>query len=60
MEEGASSPADQVRRAFRLTLGREPTDVDLQRMRTYLDSREKSLGNLCQVLLASAEFRYLE
>ena len=60
VEEGADSPQDQVRRAFGLTLGREPSDAELQRMQAYIESRDKNLDNLCQVLLASAEFRYLE
>ena len=60
VKEGANTPTDQVRRAFGLTLGREPSDAELQRMQAYIESRDKNLDNLCQVLLASAEFRYLE
>jgi hypothetical protein len=59
-DAGTEGTENQVRQAFRLSLGREPTDPELKRMQAYLDSEGKSLGNICQVLLASAEFRYLE
>ena len=59
-DAGTEGTGNQVRQAYRLSLGREPSAPEMKRMQDYLNSEGKTLGNICQVLLASAEFRYLE
>jgi hypothetical protein len=61
--------AGRIALAYRLTLGRTPTDREAQRVRAYLadgkDDPTKGAAaadgwaSFCQVLLGSAEFRYL-
>ncbi len=41
VEREAASADDRIRRAFRLTLGRQPTDAEIRRMTTYLDAMGK-------------------
>lgn len=54
------SRTNRVHHAYLLTLGREPTKDESKKMVQYLASEEGNLPNLCQVLIASAEFRYIE
>jgi hypothetical protein len=67
-EEGLDDPA-RVARAYRLTLGRTPTDAErelaLKFLRTMADddsaaNREKVWGEFFQVLFASMDFRYVD
>ena len=59
-EAGMVTPAEQIRHAYRITLSREPTPRELPRMQDYLAQSGGNLANLCQVLLSSAEFRFIE
>ena len=56
--------AARVRQAFRLALAREPSEQDRKRTRRFIaDCREAGTDpwtQLCQSLMASAEFRYLD
>jgi hypothetical protein len=62
----------RIRLAYRLALGREATDKEVARARSYLDDFEAGLrqgataqprnvawSSFCQALLASAEFRFV-
>ena len=60
VDAGMKTTAEQIRHAYLITLGREPRDGEMPRMENYLSENDSNLANLCQVLLASAEFRYLE
>ena len=60
VDAGMKTTAEQIRHAYLITLGREPRDGEMLRMENYLSENDSNLANLCQVLLASAEFRYLE
>jgi hypothetical protein len=55
--EAGGDPAGAVRLAHRLTLGREPTPQETRR--ALAAARERSLTNVCWVLLNSTEFLYV-
>jgi hypothetical protein len=59
--ESGSSPQDRIVRAFRLTLSRSPTDDELARAQRFVSdaSDDQVWAELCHVLIASAEFRYI-
>ncbi len=38
---GASTPADRIRLAYRITLGRDPQQKEIQRMQAYLDQQRE-------------------
>ncbi|MEK6238757.1 MAG: DUF1553 domain-containing protein, partial [Planctomycetales bacterium] len=62
--------ARRVSRLYRLALQRTPSEVELQRAIRYVqsigsslseaDRRQKSWASLCQAVLASNEFRYID
>jgi len=62
---------DRITRAYRLTLGRSATPKESERAQNYLADYEAAAGkeanpglaawtSFCQVILASAEFRYIK
>jgi hypothetical protein len=54
----ASKPNDRhIEAAYLAILGREPTSAERSRAEAFL--KEENLASLCQVLYASADFRYL-
>jgi hypothetical protein len=62
----APTPADRVRQAYRLALGREPAPAEVDQALTFLEtsrirlgSEAAALASYCRVLLASNEFLYL-
>jgi hypothetical protein len=56
--EVGGDPEEQVKRAFRLAIGRAPADDELQ---VLLDLRRNSgLANLCRVLLNLNEFHFID
>ena len=62
-----AEPAGQVRHAFRLAMGRQPSGDEadllesfLERQRRQYDEPTKALADLCQVLLGANEFIYLD
>src|SRR5262245_31937093 len=73
LSEKAANPAAHIDRAYRLALGRLPTDREKSDITHYLADYRKSLeaadhkGNtqlaawasVCQTLFASGEFRYV-
>jgi hypothetical protein len=65
--DAGQSPEALVNRAFRLTLGREPSPVELQRGREFLtkqagiaNGRQGALEDLSLSLLSSSEFLYID
>ena len=59
---GAADPSRQIRKAFLLSLLREPAETELQKARTLYDGRqpEEALTRLATVLFNLNEFLYLE
>jgi hypothetical protein len=62
-----SEPSEQIRLAFRLAYGREAADMELNEARRLIDlTRSQSetetpdMALLCQGLLISSEFRYID
>jgi hypothetical protein len=55
--EASDSLAAQIRRAYRLTLGREPSAAEARRAEKLAD--EHGLAQVCWVLFNSSEFIYL-
>ncbi len=52
---------EQVKQAFRLALGREPTADELEQMSVFVvDGGEKGLVGLCRVLYNTSEFVYVD
>ena len=70
--DNAAENSDRVKLAYRLALSREPSEVESRRAIDYIeqtstqseDNNTKDSNSawsaFCQVLLASAEFRYIE
>ncbi len=61
-EAGADESA-QIRRAYLLALSREPTDVELKTLDTFIGGEKHSgeaMVDLCQVLLGLNEFAYVD
>ena len=59
----SSKPDEQVAMAFKLALGREPTDIELIKMTKFLQSGpdgKKRLEGLCRILFNSNEFVYVD
>jgi hypothetical protein len=54
----ASSPPEQVTRAFQLISGRSPTQSELAELTTYADMH--GMDNLCRVLFNLSEFVYVD
>ncbi len=61
IENAGPSHRDRIVRAFRLTLSRPPSDDELARAEQYVtDGNDDQVWTeLCHVLIASAEFRYI-
>jgi hypothetical protein len=61
IEDAGPSHRDRIVRAFRLTLSRPPSDDELARAEQYVtDGNDDQVWTeLCHVLIASAEFRYI-
>ena len=57
--ESGEDNARAALHAFRLALGRPPSGNEMDRMVTFLEKR-KSLADLCQALLSTNEFVYIE
>jgi len=69
---GAETNSDRVTLAYRLTLCREPSKAEIQRAVEFIEQTSaqaeetevkdnmKAWSGFCQVLVASAEFRYIE
>jgi len=64
---GAGPKGDQVTRAWRLALGRDPRDADrtaalahLERQAAQLGDSASALASLCHVLLNTNEFAYVD
>jgi len=69
LKSGASTDAERVDHAWRIAFGRTATKEEQQRTGLYLESARKSASNdtdrtawtlVCQALMASAEFRYVQ
>ncbi|WP_315852324.1 PSD1 and planctomycete cytochrome C domain-containing protein [Rosistilla ulvae] len=69
VSEEAKTPAARLRLAFELSFGRSPNATEVSAIRRYLSDFEDVQSNrgralamtaLCQSLLASADFRYLD
>lgn len=67
--EEAETPAARLMRAFELSFGRQPNPTEVSAVRQYLDNFEDiessrgrllAMTALCQSLLASADFRYID
>lgn len=56
-EETGPAPGDRIRRAFRLTLGREPESGELSAAESLVN--DHGLMTVCRALLNSNEFLYL-
>ena len=56
--EGAPTPAARVSAAFRLALGRPPTDLEREALATYAE--EHGLANACRVILNLNEFVFVD
>lgn len=56
-EFGASVPV-QVEGAFRLALGRKPSEIERDKLNTFV--KERGLANLCRVLLNLNEFVFVD
>ena len=54
----ASSPPEQVTRAFQLISGRSPTQNELTELTTYAEKH--GMANLCRVLFNLSEFVYVD
>jgi hypothetical protein len=54
----SSDPHQQVAAAYRLALGREPTESEAQRMMDY--GKKYDLENVCRVILNSSEFLFVD
>jgi hypothetical protein len=54
----SSDPHQQVAAAYRLALGREPTEAEAQRMMDY--GKKYDLENVCRVILNSSEFLFVD
>jgi len=54
----APTPEEQIGQAFRLALGRSPTDTEREKARAFL--AQSSLSELCRALLNLNEFVYLD
>jgi hypothetical protein len=55
---GIASPQEQVRQAYRLALGREPTARETQRLEDY--AHRHGLANACRLLFNCNEFVFVE
>ena len=53
-----TGPADQVREAYRLILGRQPTARELQMVEKYV--ARNGLANACRFLINSSEFIFVD
>jgi hypothetical protein len=53
-----SSETERIERAYRLTLGRAPSDIERERARAFL--RDLPLSELCRALFNLNEFVYLD
>ena len=65
--ESGNDVEAQVRRAFNLTLIRDPSDQELRRVRTFFaeskadaGAKTDALAGLCRVLFGSNEFIYVD
>ena len=56
VKETGGNEQSQIRRAFELTLNREPNEAEMQRLRQF----KGGLEAVCRVLMNSNEFLYLE
>jgi hypothetical protein len=59
--------AERIRLAYRRALNREPAEEELQQAMKFvqsttseLNSEEKAWASLCQALLVTSEFRYID
>ena len=57
--DAGQSPQSLVERAFRLTLGRTPTQAEAARSQAFL-AKNNSLDDLCLSLLSTSEFLYID
>ncbi|HXG12837.1 MAG TPA: DUF1553 domain-containing protein [Gemmataceae bacterium] len=58
LEREAGSNEERIERAYRLTLGRRPTETERQAARAFL--KDSPLSELCRALFNVNEFVYLE
>ena len=70
--DNTADNSDRVKLAYRLALCREPAEAEMQRAIDFIEQTSaqaeaaeakdnmKAWSGFCQVLLASAEFRYIE
>jgi mono/diheme cytochrome c family protein len=54
----SKDPSQQVKAAYQLALGREPTEPETQRMMDY--GKKYDLENVCRVILNSSEFLFVD
>ncbi len=69
LEQSELDQQQRIQTAFQWALGRQPTDVEANRLAKFIDSmcgedadseaREMAWASACQVLFASSEFRYV-
>ena len=57
---GAETPKEKIEKAYQMILNRAPQQDEMPKLESYLASDQENLTSLCQILIASAEFRYIE
>jgi hypothetical protein len=61
--ESSRDPQQQIRLAFQMALGRDPTAAEVKRIQSFFDSlgdKAEALVGACRVLLNSNEFVYVD
>lgn len=59
-KSGAETPKEKIEKAYQMILNRAPQKNEMPKLESYLASDQENLTSLCQILFASAEFRYIE
>ena len=59
-KSGAETSKEKIKQAYQLILNREPQKHEVPMLESYLETDRENLTSLCQILIASAEFRYIE
>ena len=61
--ESDAERTEQIRHAFRIALGRDPSDAEVARSAEFMkskDSPEDALVGMCRVLYNTSEFLYVD
>ena len=59
-ESGAETTKEKIEKAYQLILNRAPQQHEMPKLQSYLETDQDNLTSLCQILIASAEFRHIE